>query len=64
MCVADNDVLTPTDLALETYAEALEPKELQMIDGGHFDAYSGPNFERNAGGQAAFLRKTLYAHLS
>jgi fermentation-respiration switch protein FrsA (DUF1100 family) len=59
MTVADNDTLTPTDLALKAYSQALEPKELQLLPGGHFDGYSGPNFERNAGRQVEFLKKTL-----
>ncbi|KAJ5633763.1 Esterase/lipase [Penicillium herquei] len=61
MTVADNDVLTPTSLALEAYSRALEPKKLQMLPGGHFDAYSGPNFERNASFQARFLQENLCA---
>lgn len=61
MTVAENDVLTPTDLALAAYARALEPKELHILPGGHFDGYSGPNFEKNAGRQVEFLRKTLCA---
>jgi len=59
MTVAENDVLTPTDLALEAYSRALEPKQLQLLPGGHFDAYSGPNFEKNSGVQVEFLRKNL-----
>ncbi|EXJ71133.1 uncharacterized protein A1O5_06127 [Cladophialophora psammophila CBS 110553] len=61
MTVAENDVLTPTDLALEAYSRALEPKQLHLLPGGHFDAYSGPNFERNANKQAQFLREHLCA---
>lgn len=61
MTVAENDTLTPTDLALKAYSRALEPKELHILPGGHFDGYSGPNFERNAGRQAEFLKKTLCA---
>jgi len=57
--VAKNDVLTPTDLTLAAYSRALEPKELHILPGGHFDGYSGPNFEQNAGKQADFLRRTL-----
>jgi len=37
--VAENDVLTPTELALATYQKAREPKKLVMLPGGHFDAY-------------------------
>ena len=59
MSVAEGDVLTPTDLALEAYSRAKEPKQLQLIPGGHFDAYSGPNFEANAGTQTEFLKKWL-----
>jgi fermentation-respiration switch protein FrsA (DUF1100 family) len=59
MTVAENDVLTPTDLALEAYSRALEPKQLHILPGGHFDGYSGPTFEVNAGKQVQFLRETL-----
>jgi fermentation-respiration switch protein FrsA (DUF1100 family) len=61
MTVAHNDVLTPTDLAIEAFSRAREPKELHILPGGHFDAYSGPSFEKNAGRQLAFLKKTLCA---
>jgi hypothetical protein len=59
MTVAQNDVLTPTDLALEAYSRAREPKQLQILPGGHFDGYSGFNFEKNAETQAGFLKKYL-----
>ena len=59
MTVAANDVLTPTDLAIEAYSRAREPKQLHIVPGGHFDGYSGPNFEKNAGTQTEFLRETL-----
>ena len=60
MCVAQNDVLSPTDLALKAYTRALEPKSLYLLKGcGHFDAYSGPNFEDNAGRQTKFLAENL-----
>lgn len=39
MIVAENDMLTPTDLCLEAYQRALPPKSLVMIPGGHFDPY-------------------------
>lgn len=48
MVVAANDVLTPTDLALEAYNRALEPKKLVILPGGHFDAYT-KDFELAAG---------------
>jgi uncharacterized protein len=37
--VAENDVLTPTELTLATYQKAREPKKLVILPGGHFDAY-------------------------
>jgi hypothetical protein len=39
MVVAAGDHLTPTDLALEAYQQALEPKRLVLLPGAHFDAY-------------------------
>lgn len=40
MQVAERDDITPTDLALEAYSRALEPKSLRIIPGaGHFDVY-------------------------
>lgn len=59
MTVAANDVLTPTDLALEAYSRAREPKRLSILPGGHFEGYSGPNFEKSAGTQVEFLREYL-----
>lgn len=38
--VAENDQITPTDLALEAYEEAGLPKKLVTIPGGHFTPYS------------------------
>lgn len=59
MVVMNNDVLIPTDLALKAYARALEPKELLILPGGHFDGYSGRLFTQNAGKQAECLKTTL-----
>ncbi len=39
LIVAENDTLTPTDLAIEAFGRAREPKQLVIIPGGHFDAY-------------------------
>ena len=39
MCVAENDVLAPTDVAIRGYGTANEPKKLLIMPGGHFDAY-------------------------
>ncbi|KAL3440006.1 Alpha/Beta hydrolase protein [Aspergillus insuetus] len=56
MIVAENDDVTPTDLALKAYKKALEPKSLQIFPGGHFDLYK---FEPNFKVQANFLRRHL-----
>jgi fermentation-respiration switch protein FrsA (DUF1100 family) len=40
MVVATEDTLTPTDLAISAFEEALEPKSLILVKGGHFDAYT------------------------
>jgi hypothetical protein len=53
------DVLTPTDIALEAFSRAREPKRLHLLPGGHFDGYAGPNFEKNSKVQADFLREHL-----
>jgi uncharacterized protein len=34
-----HDTITPADLALAAYEQALQPKQLVTIAGGHFDAY-------------------------
>lgn len=39
MLVAKHDTLTVTDLALKAYEKALQPKRLELLDGGHFTPY-------------------------
>ncbi|WP_016732148.1 alpha/beta hydrolase [Saccharolobus islandicus] len=58
LIVAQNDVLTPTDLALEAYERALPPKESEILPGGHFDAYV-KEFERSS----RIARDFLLQHL-
>jgi uncharacterized protein len=38
-CPARNDVLTPTAFAIGAYEKAREPKRLEILPGGLFDAY-------------------------
>ena len=59
MLVADNDCVTPTDLALKAYAEALEPKKLIILSGGHFDAYKGSTLSYSIEQQLQFLQQTI-----
>jgi fermentation-respiration switch protein FrsA (DUF1100 family) len=46
MVVAAKDHLTVVDQALEAHNRALEPKRLEILPGGHFEAYTGPGFEQ------------------
>ena len=39
MIVAENDMPTPTDHAIETIGRAREPKQLVILPGRHFDGY-------------------------
>jgi fermentation-respiration switch protein FrsA (DUF1100 family) len=48
MLTAQNDVLTPTELAIAAYEQAREPKKLRLLPGGHFDAYV-KGFEASSG---------------
>lgn len=59
LTVYTNDVITPPDIALEAFNDAREPKQLQLLPGGHFDAYRGPTFETNVATQTEFLKKWL-----
>ena len=61
MTVALNDTLVPTDIPLESYARAREPKALNIVPGGHFYAYSGEDFLPNITKQVDFLRDTMCA---
>ena len=54
MIVAEDDVLTATDLCLEAYQRALPPKTLVMVPGGHFDPYLR-HFDRTSTAARDFL---------
>jgi fermentation-respiration switch protein FrsA (DUF1100 family) len=47
MVVAAGDHLTVSDLAIDAYERAREPKRLELLPGGHFDAYI-QDFERSS----------------
>jgi fermentation-respiration switch protein FrsA (DUF1100 family) len=59
MVVAAGDVLTPSDLAFEAYEQAREPKKLVVLPGGHFGAYTGPDFELSSGAARDWLVQHL-----
>ncbi|NTE84569.1 alpha/beta fold hydrolase [Agrobacterium tumefaciens] len=58
MIVAENDEVTPSDLALDAYRQALEPKDLVLIKGGHFSPYD-EQFEIASEAALRWLRKHL-----
>jgi len=59
MVVASDDRLTPTDLAVEAYERAREPKKLVLFRGGHFDAYTEPGLNTTAGEATSWFRQWL-----
>lgn len=58
MLVAEHDVVAPTDLALEAYERAREPKQLVLVPGGHFDPYEKA-FEASTGAAVEFFTRHL-----
>lgn len=48
MVVAADDVVAPAALALDAFGLAKEPKKLVLMEGGHFDVYTGAGFEVSA----------------
>lgn len=60
VCLADDDVTTPADLAAERAAPA--PRlELRRYPTGHFESYTGEWFERIVADQLEFLIRHLLA---
>ncbi|KAJ1336184.1 quorum-quenching protein AidA [Microdochium nivale] len=60
MVIPSHDMTASTDMQLDAYARAREPKTLHFLPGeDHFSVYSGEAFEKNITGQIAFLTKTL-----
>jgi uncharacterized protein len=60
MVVADADTLTATDLCLRAYEDALQPKQLTMIAGGHFTPYV-EHFETTSQAAAQWFVRHLKA---
>lgn len=59
MVVAEDDRLTPTDLAIEAYMRAREPKRLVLFRGGHFAAYQEPGLNTTAPAAVEWFRQWL-----
>jgi hypothetical protein len=55
---ARNDVLTPSAFAIAAYEKALQPKRLEILPGGHFDAYV-KGFEASSSVERDFLVEHL-----
>ena len=60
MVVAAGDHLTVSDLAIDGYERAREPKRLEVLPGGHFDAYT-KDFERSSGAARDWFAQHLMA---
>ena len=45
--VAEHDTVTPTDLALQAYAQASAPKRLVQVPCRHFEIYDPPYFQQS-----------------
>lgn len=58
MIVADQDRITPTDLALDAFARAAEPKALERVAGDHFAPY-GLALDQAAGAACAWFKRWL-----
>jgi fermentation-respiration switch protein FrsA (DUF1100 family) len=58
MLVAAGDHLTVADEALATFNQAQEPKKLELLHGGHFDAYL-ENFDRASSAAADWFATHL-----
>jgi uncharacterized protein len=60
MVVAAGDHLTVSDLAIEAYGRALEPKRLVVLPSGHFGAYT-TSFDTASGAAADWFAEHLAA---
>ncbi len=59
MVVAAGDHLTVSDLTTAAFERARQPKELLVLPGGHFDAYTGGAFATSSTVQRDFLVEHL-----
>jgi len=61
MIVAGNDTVTVTDLELEAFSKAREPKKLVLLPGAsHFDVYSGEMQKRATEEAVAWFKTHLF----
>jgi uncharacterized protein len=59
LVVAAGDHLTVSDLAIDAYERAREPKRLALLPGGHFDAYVG-DFATSSAAATAWFAEHLH----
>lgn len=59
MAVGLKDSLMDSQVQLDVFATAKEPKKLLELDCGHFDVYQGSYFEENVSHQVEFLKHFL-----
>ena len=62
MVVAAGDHLTVSDLAIDAFERAREPKRLEILPGGHFDAYIA-DFERSSAVARDWFLEHLHAEV-
>jgi fermentation-respiration switch protein FrsA (DUF1100 family) len=62
LVVAAGDHLTVSDLALDAFERAREPKRLELLPGAHFDAYVA-DFERSSGAARDWFLEHLHAEV-
>jgi cephalosporin-C deacetylase-like acetyl esterase len=58
MILGDSDVVCPTDLGLDAFNRAHEPKRLELYPGGHFSAYTD-QFDRAANAATQWFTEHL-----
>ncbi|KAJ2905981.1 uncharacterized protein MKZ38_003464 [Zalerion maritima] len=59
MVVARDDRVCGADLALKAYQRALEPKEVRIVEAGHYSVYTGEKFEGLVEGEVQWLKSVL-----
>jgi fermentation-respiration switch protein FrsA (DUF1100 family) len=62
MVVAAGDHLTVSDLSIDAYERAREPKRLELLPGGHFDAYV-EDFDRSSGAARDWFVQHLHSEV-
>ena len=60
MILTNRDIVTPTDIALEAWRRAHEPKKLLLLEGGHMEVYIN-QFETGAAAARDWLAEHLGA---